>query len=328
MSTKINAAIVGAGKISRRMAAVIKKSDAVNLYAIASRDIARAEEFRVQCGCEKAYGSYDAMLADERVELVYIGIPNSFHAPVMKKCLEAGKHVLCEKPFTLTAEEAREIFTLAKEKNIFVGEAVWTRFLPLAEEIKRIVSSGEIGAITSLSANLGYTSTGVERIQDPKLGGGALYDLGPYVLSFAALAFGLDVSHVCASGVMSDLGVDLRSTLVLKYADGRSATLTSVVDARTEGCGYIYGERGYIIVEDMTRYSKISVYRGAFRDFTLDREIISPDIGDGFEYQLQAAADAINSGKTEYTELPYSEILKNMEIMDTAFEQMNYGAKK
>ena len=193
-------AIMGAGAIANKMAATITKMEKVEAYAIAARDKERAEVFAGQYGFARAYGSYEEMLEDPQVDLVYIATPHSHHYKCVKMCLEAGKNVLCEKSFTVNAEQARELFSVAHEKS-FLTEAIWTRYMPSRKMINDIINSGVIGEVTSLSANLGYELSQIKRIWDPKLAGGALLDVGVYLVNFARMVFGERDAEIHTSAV-------------------------------------------------------------------------------------------------------------------------------
>ena len=156
-------AIMGAGAIANKMAATITKMEKVEAYAIAARDKERAEIFAGQYGFARAYGSYEEMLEDPQVDLVYIATPHSHHYKCVKMCLEADKNVLCEKSFTVNAEQARELFSVAHEKKLFLTEAIWTRYMPSRKMINDIINSGVIGEVTSLPRNLGYEPTPLNR---------------------------------------------------------------------------------------------------------------------------------------------------------------------
>nr|WP_295281109.1 Gfo/Idh/MocA family oxidoreductase [uncultured Blautia sp.] len=156
--------ILGAGNIAVQMAKTVAGMKDAENYAVAARTLERAQAFAEKNGVSKAYGSYEEMLADPEVDLVYIATPHSHHYLHAKMCLEAGKNVLCEKSFTVNAEQARKLFALAKEKNLLITEAIWTRYMPSRKMIDDIIASGVIGEVTSLTANLNYAISEVERI--------------------------------------------------------------------------------------------------------------------------------------------------------------------
>ena len=182
--------ILGAGGIAVQMAKTVAGMKDVENYAVAARSFERAQAFAEKYGFSKAYGSYEEMLADPQVDLVYIATPHSHHYLHAKMCLEAGKNVLCEKAFTVNADQARKLFALAKEKNLLITEAIWTRYMPSRKMIDDIISSGVIGEVTAVIANLNYAISEVERIRKPELAGGALLDVGVYTINFASMVLG------------------------------------------------------------------------------------------------------------------------------------------
>ncbi|KAA6328777.1 1 5-anhydro-D-fructose reductase, partial [termite gut metagenome] len=171
-------AIIGTGWIAEKMAITIRGMQGVEGYAISSRDLSKAQAFADKYGFTRAYGSYEEMLDDEQVQLVYIATPHSFHYEHASLCIMKGKPVLCEKAFTATARQAEKLLNLAKEKKVFITEAIWTRYMPLSKTINEVIASGIIGMPRMLSANLGYPVSWKERMTKPELAGGALLDLG------------------------------------------------------------------------------------------------------------------------------------------------------
>ena len=309
--TKIG--ILGAGGIARVMAETVNGMEEAQRYAVAARDLGRAQKFAEEFGVEKAYGSYTEMLQDPQVELVYIATPHSHHYEHVKLCLEHGKHVLCEKAFTANAAQAEEILKIAEEKGLLLTEAIWTRYMPMRKTIDEVVASGIIGKITSLSANLGYVIEQNERIHAPELAGGALLDLTVYPLNFASMVFGDDIVKVDASCVKIDTGVDGQDNVMLTYRDGKMATLYTTIHAQTDRRGMINGSLGYIEIENINNYESMKVY-------DLDRKIIAsyeaPEQITGYEYEVRAAIRAIREGKTECEEMPHAETIKMMKLMD------------
>ena len=305
--------ILGAGGIARVMAETVNGMEEAQCYAIAARDLGRAQKFAEEFGVEKAYGSYEEMLQDPQVELVYIATPHSHHYEHVKLCLEHGKHVLCEKAFTANAAQAEEILKMAEEKCLLLTEAIWTRYMPMRKTIDEVVASGIIGKVTSLSANLGYVIEQNERIHAPELAGGALLDLTVYPLNFASMVFGDDIVKVDASCVKIDTGVDGQDNVMLTYRDGKMATMYTTIHAQTDRRGMINGSLGYIEIENINNYESMKVY-------DLDRKVIAsyeaPKQITGYEYEVRAAIRAIQEGKTECEEMPHAETIKMMKLMD------------
>ena len=166
----VRAGIIGCGNIAGVLAPVMKAlSDRIDLVAAASRDIQKAEDFASRFGIRKAYGSYEELYEDEDVDLVYVATPHSHHYSIMKDALSHGKHVLCEKAFCVNASQAEEVFALAREKNLYVAEAIWTRYMPSRYMIDSIIKEGKIGRVTSMCASLGYKISQKPRIADPRL---------------------------------------------------------------------------------------------------------------------------------------------------------------
>ena len=202
----MNSAFLGAGRIAHVLAKTMVQMEEVTLYAVAARDLDRAESFAAEYGFSKAYGSYEEMLSDPAVELVYIATPHSHHFEHMKLCIDHGKAVLCEKSFTLNASQARQIAALAREKGVYVAEAIWTRYMPSRRIINEVLSSGVIGNISTLTCNLSYPVTYKPRIVRPELAGGALLDVGIYGLNFALMHFGDDILRTDSSVRFTDTG--------------------------------------------------------------------------------------------------------------------------
>ena len=310
----MNIAIMGAGGIATTMATTLQPLKGAECYAVAARDMKRAQVFADKFGFSKAYGSYSEMLADENVELVYIATPHSHHYEHIKMCLEHGKHVLCEKAFTANARQAEEVLRMAEERGLLLTEAIWTRYMPMRQTINDIVKSGIIGKPTSLSANLGYPLEHIERMVKPELAGGALLDLGVYVLNFASMVFGDELESIAATCIKLDSGVDAQETMMLTYKDGKMATLYATMLAQTDRRGMINGTNGYIQIENINNYESVRV-------FNLERKVIAeyaaPCQVTGYEYEVMAAMQAIREGRIECPEMPHLETLRMIRLMDS-----------
>lgn len=310
----LNVGILGAGKIAEKMAATIREMDDARVVAVGARELVRAQAFAGRFGIPKAYGSYEQLVADEEVQLIYIATPHSHHKEHAILCLNAGKHVLCEKAFARTAAEAREMLALANERKLLLTEAIWPRFMPMAQELAQLCSREEVGKVWGLSANLFYPVEKVERIQRPELAGGALLDVGIYPLTFASIVMGDEIADITTSAIMGETGVDLQSTVILNYKDGRQATLNSGVRSCGNRQGQLYCERGYIEVENINNFECIKIFD---HNYQLVRQIERPAQISGYEYEVQAAAKAISEGQLECPEMPQREIIYMMELMDS-----------
>ena len=216
---------MGAGHIAEKMGHTLQHMERAVAYAVASRDYGKACDFASRWGFKIAYGTYDELLADPNVDIVYIATPHSFHYEHALRCLNAGKAVICEKAFTLNAEEATRLMDLSKKLGVFITEAMWTRYMPLSAKIKELAHSGVIGQPHTLSANLCYPISHKERLQRPELGGGALLDIGVYTINFAAMIFGTDFERIDSSCQKTAFGMDAQESITLWYRDGKMAQL-------------------------------------------------------------------------------------------------------
>ena len=314
-----NIAILGCGSIAYAMAKTLRmmrdQGEEVRLYAAASRDKAKAEAFCKSEGFEVAYGSYEEMADDPNVDLVYIASPHSHHGEHMKLCVSRGKAVLCEKAFTANAQQAREALALAKEKNVLVAEAIWTRYMPSRKIIHDLIAAGELGELRLLEANLHYPIEHIHRIRVPELAGGALLDVGVYPINFCSMFFGNDYVKIDSSVQLMETGVDRQESMTLYYADGRMASLSAGTTCRSDRRCLIAGTKGCLTVDNVNNPLRITLYK-AEEDFAIPHDIPVPQQLTGYEYQVRACMEAMKKGEIECPDMPHSESIRVMEIMD------------
>ncbi len=314
----MNIAILGAGTIANKMAKTILAVEGANAYAVAARDLSRAEKFKDQYAFETAYGSYAEMLADEKVDLVYVATTHNCHYEQVKMCLLAGKHVLCEKSFTLTADEARELCQISEEKNLLLAEAMWTRYLPIYQTLNEVLAKGEIGEVSSAVINFGGNLK-KERVWRKDLGGGALLDLGVYVITAARLIFkGSKIEKIVSLAAVNEDKIDYVDNIIIKFEGKKTAILqanqSAVMSSRLE----IFGSTGYIEMDSVMNPQRIKIFGpGSKLLNTYER----PEQVTGFEYELIAAMNAIMAGKVEVEELPHKEMIYIMEIMENLLKE-------
>ena len=309
----MNVGILGAGRIAVTMARTLNGMKEAQCYAVASRNLEKAQKFAADNHVEKAYGSYEEMLSDENVDLVYVATPHSHHLEHAKLCISYGKPVLCEKSFTANAAQARELLDYAAEKKVFITEAIWTRYMPSRKMIDDIIASGELGEIKMLTANLGYELTDKDRMLRPDLAGGALLDVGVYTLNFASMVLGDDVVKMTSECVKTDTGVDGQDAIILTYRDGKLAVLHTGMWADTEQYGIVYGTKGYLIACNINNIDVIRIYAP---DRSLIREVKVPEQITGYEYEVLACKRALAAGELECGEMPHAETMRIMEWMD------------
>ena len=315
-------ALIGTGWIAEKMAITAREMQEVEVYAVVSRSIEKACDFAERWNIPKAFGSKLEMLKDDNIDLVYIATPHSEHYEDARLCLQKGKSVLCEKAFTATAWQAEELLNIAKEKNVFITEAIWTRYMPISQAINEIIASGIIGKPVMLTANLGYPNYNIGRMTDPNLAGGALLDLGVYTINFASMVLGTQIEEVVSSCVLTDTGVDAQNSITLKFEEGRIAMLSSTIYAKTDRQGIISGEKGYIIIENINNPQKIIVYGD---DYQVVSEYNCPPQITGYEYQIYACIEAIQIGWIESPYMPHAETLRIMKLMDCL--RKNWGVR-
>ncbi len=310
--------ILGAGNISRSVAPTLVAMPEMECYAVASRNMEKAEEFARDFGFVKAYGSYKEMLSDSQVELVYVATPHSHHYDHMMLAIDYGKNILCEKAFTINAVEADAIRMAAAEKGVFVAEAIWPRYMPSRKVISDVLSSGIIGKPNTLTGNLSYDIDEVRRIQEPELAGGALLDIGVYGINFALMHFGTDIDRVESAVQMTPAGVDSMETITIFYRDGRMAVLTHSIYCRSDRKGMIHGDKGYMVVENINNPQSLSVFD--LNDRLLERYDFSEQIS-GYEFQFRECARLIEEGKKEADSMPMMETVFVMKFMDSLREK-------
>ena len=305
--------IIGAGWIAHKMTLGIAPLKDIEIYAIASRSIEKAKEFATEHNIPAAYGSYEDMLDDPEVDLVYIATPHSHHFAHAMLALEHGKPVLVEKAFTANAKQAEILIETARSKGLFITEAIWTRYMPLSHKIREIMESGIIGDPRIITATLCYMMEHKERIVRPDLCGGALLDLGVYALNFARMYFGTDIVKTVSNCHLGPTGMDMHESISLSYADGRMANLQSGALCLNDRQGIISGTEGYIKVDNINCPEVVEVYR----NYELVARFTRPeDMINGYEYQVIEAKRCIESGLTESPMMPHEEIISIMKQMD------------
>ena len=306
--------IIGTGWIAEKAAITLNGLGECQAYAVGSRSIDKAEAFAAKWGIAKAYGSYAELIADADVDLVYVGTPHSHHYDVTRQALLADKPCLVEKAFMANRREAAEILQLAHERQVFIAEAIWTRYQPAVGIIRNLIGSGRIGTPRLLTATLGYSMGDKPRIMRADLCGGALLDLGVYALNFARMFFPADIVSMESQCVKSQTGMDLTNAITLVLADGMLCNLQSSAACVGDNIGVIAGTEGNLIIDNINNPQRITV-NGPDRTYV--ETINVPQQITGYEYQFQACRQALIDGLTEPREMPHEETLYIMQLMDT-----------
>ncbi len=305
--------IIGTGWIAEKAAITLNGLKECSCYAVGSRTKEKAETFAKQWNIPKAYGSYSELIADPDVYLVYIGTPHSHHFDVTKEALLAGKPCLVEKAFMANARQTEEILRIAKEQQVFLAEAIWTRYQPVVGIVRNLIDSGRIGIPQLVTATLGYSMGEKPRIMRPDLCGGALLDLGVYALNFVRMFFPADIVSIDSQCVKSKTGMDLTNAMTLVLADGMLCNLQSSAACVGDNIGVIAGTDGNLIIDNINNPQRITVNTHD-REFVED--ILVPKQITGYEYQFIACRKALVEGLLEPREMPHEETLFIMRLMD------------
>lgn len=297
--------IAGPGIIANKFAAAAKKVEGASLAAVASRSLERASAFAGKYDIPLAFGSYEDMARSDEVDAVYVSTAHPFHFECVKTFLLSGKPVLCEKPLCINERDAKELAALARERGVFLMEAMWTKFLPAVREAKKIAESGGIGNVTGLEADFCYRSSPEEeaKLFDNSLAGGSLLDVGVYGLHLASLFFGNEPEKIVA---LSDVkgGVDLHTAVTLSYKGGAIANISSAIALQKPETAYIYGTKGRIRIPTFYGATELFVDVGEG-----EKHIKKPPAGDGFEEEIYEACACIRDGRTESLIHPLSDTI-------------------
>ena len=309
----INWGILAPGKIAHQFADGLKAVPDARLSAVGSRTLAKAEAFAEKYQAPKRYGSYEALAADPDVHAIYIATPHPQHKDAALLCLSHGKAVLCEKPFTVNAKEAAEVIDFARAKDLFVMEAMWSRFFPAMARVRALLAAGAVGEPRMLQADFGFRA-GVDpnsRLFSPALAGGGLLDVGVYPVSLASMIFGAP-TEVSGLAQIGETGVDEQAAMTLKYAGGQLASLITGIRINTPHEALIFGTEGSIKLHaPWWNLAKITVNSGGKIE-----EMDLPFGVSGMKFEAKEVGDCLRAGKTESAILPLSETLSVMQTLD------------
>jgi len=314
MADKIRWGIIGTGNISSQFARGLAVLPDAELVGVGSRTRPSAEAFGAKFDVPHRHASYEALARDPNVDAIYIGTPHSLHRANSVMCLQAGKAVLCEKPFTINAAEAEQVIKLARENRCFLMEAMWTRFLPLSEKVRELLAAGTIGPVQMLTADLGFRARfdPKHRLFDPELGGGALLDVGIYPISLASMIFG-PPTRITSMAHMGQTGVDEQAAVTLGYEGGQLAVLYASIRTTTPKEAILMGTEGQIRIHaPMFVPSKLTLSVSG-QD---DKVIEMPFTGNGYNYEATEVMNCLRAGRLESELMPLDETLSIMRTLD------------
>ncbi len=309
----MNVGIIGAGHIAEKAARTLAAMDDMSCIAIGSRTLEKAQDFAGRFSIPRAYGSYEELFADPDVDLVYVATPHSCHFANTRDAILAGKPCLVEKSFMMNAAEAAAILALSHEKNIFVAEAIWSRYLPVRDIVCSLLEEGAIGKSVMIMANMAFEVSGKERVVKPELGGGALLDLGVYLLNFVRMYTKGTIERINTTCIRSESGVDATENITMVLEDGTMASVQASAWCHGDNKAVISGSGGFLVLDDIVNPTCVQVYHPRRE---LVRTVKVPEQITGFEYQFRACKAAIEAGEIEPPQMPHAEILYIMHLMD------------
>ena len=314
-----NWGILGPGGIARAFARDLQLLEGHSLAAVSSRTLSNAQDFAHTFG-GTAYGSYQELVSDPNVDAVYVATPHPAHKENVVLALNAGKHVLCEKPFSVNAAEAQEMIETAQNNHVALMEAMWSRFLPHYAQVRHIIASGVLGQILTIHADHGQrlADQNIPRLVQPELAGGALLDLGIYPVSFAHMILGNPTS-ITARGVMTDQGVDAQTSMIFDYDNGAQAILNTTMIEQTPCRAMVAGVNGWLEI-DRVFYTpttmRVTLYDGSVTNYP------NTYSGNGLREQAEVFKQLVLSGEQQSNLLTWKDSLDIMNTLDTVRDQI------
>ncbi len=315
MKDKIRWGILSTGHIAQKFARGLAALPDAELVAVGSRTQETADVFGAAFDIPHRHPSYEALVEDPDVDVVYVATPHALHCEDTLLCLNAGKAVLCEKPFAINAQEAETMVALAREKRLFLMEAMWSRFLPLLVKVRELVDDGVLGEVRMLNADFGFRAAidPQGRLFDPELGGGALLDVGVYPVSLALMLLG-PPARVTSMAHLGEAGVDEQNAILLGYEKGQLAMLWSAVRTTTHHEASIFGTEARVRMHaPWWRGEALTLSRQGQEDKVMDL----PFKANGYNYEAAEVMTCLREGKLESDVMPLDETLEIMKILDT-----------
>ena len=317
MAQNIRWGILGCGRIARKFAADLKHVSDAELIAVGSRSRATAEEFVKDFPAKHVHDSYEALVQNSEVDIIYVASPHGLHHEHTLLCLEHKKAVLNEKAFAINSRQAKEMIDLAKKQNVFLMEALWTKFMPHYNLTMQMVRDGKLGNISSVLVNFGFIPADPvpKRIYDPALGGGTLLDIGIYNVFIALSVLGRP-DTIEASITPANTGVDEQCAILFKYKNGAMAQLFSTFTSNLPTEAYINGDKGRIHLTSRFYEPSATI---AFYPGRIDTKEIIPfdkEAGFGYQYEARHAGECLRKGLTESPVMSFADTLLMMETLD------------
>ncbi len=314
MSERFRWGILGTGAIAAKFAAGVEALADQKVIAVGSRTQASADRFADQFDIPRRHASYESLAEDSHVDAIYVATPHSFHHDHTLLALRHGKHVLCEKPFAINAAQAQEMVDAARSAGLFLMEAMWTRFLPIMVETRRLITEGAIGKVQMIQADFGFRASfnPASRLFDPALGGGALLDVGVYPISLASMLLGRP-DRIAAVATLGATGIDENTGILLGFPGGEVAVLYTSMRTNTPQAAVILGDVGSIRIHSPWWVGDALTLQHAFAESEVIRR---PYIANGYSHEAIEVASCVRAGKLESDVMPLDESVRIMAIMD------------
>lgn len=323
MGKEIRWGIMGAGRIAGWFSTALTAVPEAVRYAVASRTLEKGQRFAEDYGYEKFYGSYEELLQDQNVDVVYIATPVKEHYENIKMCLEAGKHVLCEKSLTVNAVQAKEVVMLARKNNLFLMEAMWTKCQPVFRKMKEWIAEGVIGEVKAVDIKF-YTACGKgHRLYKHELAGGAFLDLGYYPVTVAGSLLGTAPEKIFSHSIMGEGNVDYLDSIVLEYNNGRFAHLSCGLGSEKMVSLYIMGTKGRITMQEEYFFQAQKVQALSYENEIL-ASFEGPFRKNGYEFEAMEVMECLNHHQTESRIVPLDDTVAVMSILDECRKQANF----
>ena len=314
MSKKIKWGILGTGNIAHKFAEALSVLDDAELVSVGSRSQESADKFAGEFDVANAHSSYEALVNDPEVDVIYISTPHPYHFENTMLCLHNGKNVLCEKPFALNEGQVQKMIDKAKENDLFLMEAMWMAYFPAIAKIRELIASGIIGDVKLVDVKFCFRCgwNPEHRLLNKDLGGGALLDVGVYTLAFNQLIYGKEPVDIATLPVMGDTGVDEMGSIILSYEEGALSVLTSAVRLNTPHEALICGTEGMIKIPPLFWQPDkfILVKDGKEEEMSFER------IGNGYCFEAIEVTKCLNEGKKQSDLISWDESLKLIRTMD------------
>ena len=313
MADKFRWGILGTGGIAHKFATGLTALSDVEIAAVGSRKQESADKFAAQYNIPRRYASYEALANDPDIDAIYVSTLHNLHCENTLLCLNVGKPVICEKPFAINRDQAQRMVKLARDKKVFLMEAMWTRYLPTLVRTREIIAAGTIGEVRMVTADFGFrTSVNVEgRLFNPQNGGGALLDVGIYPVSLASMLLGTPAT-ISTAAHLGITGVDEQSAYLFGYAGGQIAMLSSATRTNTAHEARIYGTEGRISIPDWWHARGLTLSVNGKPDEVMD----IPFDGNGYNYEAAELARCVRAGKLESDVMPLNETLAIIGTLD------------